>query len=102
VRKALLPLLLLAVLSGPKASAEYRAYQLNITDTEKNKSHLVMSTLDHLQYPRFHPLNKNEAIAYVDSWRCKGNMSNFRAICAKPEPASSLAPAPTTAPKPKS
>lgn len=71
--------------SSPKASAEYRAFELRIDDTEKSKTRIVISVLDHLQYPHYYPLNKNETIAYVDSWMCFENMSNFRKPCPKPD-----------------
>lgn len=71
------------LLSGLKANAEYRAYELKIEDTEKGKSRTVVSTLDNLQYPRFYPLEKNEVISYVDSWMCRENTAN-KPICPKP------------------
>ncbi len=77
--------MLFLALASPKASAEYRAFELKITDTEKNKDRAIISTLDNLQYPRYYPLNKNESIAYVDSWMCYENMSDFTKTCAKPD-----------------
>ncbi len=67
-------------------SAEYRTFELRIDDIEKNKSRTATSTLDHLQYARYFPLQKNEVVVYVDSWMCKGNTSNFKPTCKKPEP----------------
>ncbi|MCB0350932.1 MAG: hypothetical protein KDD38_07100 [Bdellovibrionales bacterium] len=78
-------LLFLTVAASPKASAEYRAFELTITDTDKNKERTVISTLDHLQYPRYYPLMKNEIIAYTDSWMCYENMANFTKTCNKPD-----------------
>lgn len=74
------------------ARSEYRAFELQIEDTEKGKSRTVFSTLDQLQYPRFHALEKNEVIRYVDSWMCFENMSQFRPICKKPDPQTASAP----------
>lgn len=64
-----------------KASAEYRAFELKITDTEKNKERIIISTLDQIQYPRYYPLAKNEIITYENSWMCYDNMSNFKSPC---------------------
>jgi hypothetical protein len=77
--------LTILTLQSQRANAEYRAFELNINDTEKGTTRIVKSTLDHLQYPKLHPVRKNEVIEYVDSWMCYENMSNFRPICAKPE-----------------
>lgn len=73
------------MLTGLSARAEYRAFELSITEIEKNKTRTVISVLDHIQYPRYYPLNKNETIAYVDSWMCFENMSFFRKVCPKPD-----------------
>lgn len=80
--------------SSLKSGAEYRAFELQIDDIEKNKSRSVITVLDHIQYPHYYPLNKNETIAYIDSWMCFDNMSYFRKVCAKPErkPSSDLKP----------
>lgn len=66
--------------------AEYRAFELKIDDAEKNKSRTITSTLDHLQYPKYFSLAKNEVISYVDSWMCLENMANFKPPCPKPGP----------------
>lgn len=87
----------LVILSLPSARAEYRAYELKIENTETNKGRTEISTLDHLQYPRYFPLAAGEKISYVDSWMCRGNTSNFKKPCAKPIRAA----ASTTAASPK-
>jgi hypothetical protein len=108
MRLLLYSILIACIVAGQKAMAEYRAFELKITNTEKNKDYSVVSILDHLQYPKYHPMLKNEVIAYVDSWRCKENMSEFRRPCAKPDrtpallaPKPSAKPAASPAPKPK-
>lgn len=81
-------------------AAEYRTFELRIDDTIKNKSRTVTGTLDHLQYPRYFPLQKGEVAVYVDSWMCKGNTSNFKPTCKKPEPLTPLATQAPSSPNP--
>ena len=89
-------LLITILISSPWARAEYRAYELRLDNTEKGTSRTVISTLDHLQYPRYYPLAKGEVAAYVDSWRCRENMSHFRKTCPKPDRAAASAAPITT------
>lgn len=72
------------LIASPKAGAEYRAFELKIENVEKSKVRTVITTLDHLQYPRLYPVEKDEIVTYVDSWMCRENMSNFRPACPKP------------------
>lgn len=65
------------------AFAEYRVFQLQIDNVETGKTRQVQSTLDHLQYSRLYPLEKNEVITYVDSWMCWENTNNFRPACTR-------------------
>ena len=88
----------LLMLLASKAWAEYRTFELLIENTEKNTSRTVISNMDHLQYPRYYPLQKNETIQYVDSWMCWGNMAHGAPPCRKPgeaEPKSKSASAGT-------
>ncbi len=84
----------LTMISSLSASAEYRAFELRIDNTEKGSSRTVVSVLDHLQYPHFYPLNNNEVAIYADSWMCYENMSYFRRTCPKPDrkPSSATTP----------
>jgi hypothetical protein len=66
------------------AFAEYRAYELVITNSVTGQEKVVLSSLDPDQYRGYHPLSPNEAIAYRDTWMCRGNTSE-KAICPKPE-----------------
>jgi len=67
------------------AHAEYRAFELAIENTEKGTTRTVITTFDQLQYPKYHPVDKNEVVRYVDSWMCFENMSHFKPTCQKPE-----------------
>lgn len=66
------------------AKAEYRAYRLKINNTTTGQERIVLSTLDHIQYPGYHPVNANETVQYVESWMCRGNTSGYKPICAQP------------------
>ncbi len=69
----------------PSSLAEYRAYELVIENTESGTQRTVISTLDQLQYPIYHPLNKKEQVSYVQSWMCWGNSDHSQDICPAPE-----------------
>lgn len=77
---------LILFLLQPSAQAEYRVFQLQITDTQTGKERQVQSTMDHIQYPRYYPLAKDETITLVDSWMCWENTNNFRPACQKLPP----------------
>jgi hypothetical protein len=67
------------------SQAEYRAFELKVENAQGNSSRTVLTILDHLQYPRYYPLAKDEIISIVDSWMCYENSSDFTPICKKPE-----------------
>ena len=67
------------------AFAEYRVYQLEIENSETGQTRNVQSTLDHIQYPRYYPLERDEVISYVDSWMCWENTNGFRPACERTE-----------------
>jgi hypothetical protein len=66
------------------AQAEYRVFTLMIHNEKTNESRQFDSTLDPEQYKTFYPLNANETIVYIDTWRCKGRTSDFKQLCLKP------------------
>jgi len=60
---------ILTLLALP-ALAEYRVFELVITNTTSGQSRKVKSTLDDIQYPTYHPVRKDETIAIEDTWMC--------------------------------
>lgn len=88
---------LLPALISFSAHAEYRAFELVITDSTSGQERIDISTLDPNQYRAYYPVKYTENVKYRATWRCKGNTSG-KPICAKPEsPANKPAPAaPTT------
>lgn len=69
------------------AQAEYRAFELVITDSESGTEKIVLSTLDPNQYRRYYAIKLTETVKYQDTWRCRGNTSWNTPICPKPEKA---------------
>jgi hypothetical protein len=90
-------LLFLSLLALP-ARAEYRAFELVITNTVTGTERIVLATLDPDQYRGYHPLDAGETITYRDTWMCKGNTAE-KQICPKPardeKPSQSPDPKPT-------
>jgi hypothetical protein len=78
-------ILLLTLLFPFMAQAEYRAFELVITDSTSGQERVVLSTLDPNQYRGYYPIKPEEKITYRQTWRCKGNTSGYKAICPKPE-----------------
>lgn len=66
------------------AVAEYRAYELLISNVDKETQRRVITTLDPWQYPGYYPLNPGEVVEYVDSWMCWGSTHGFKPICPRP------------------
>ena len=74
---------LIVILFAPGLSiSEYRAYRLEVENLETGETREVVSTLDHIQYPQYYPLNPNETINYVESWMCWGRTSR-RPACER-------------------
>lgn len=67
------------------APAEYRAFELVITDSTSGQERITLSTLDPLQYRRYYAIKMNDKVTYRATWRCRGNTSWNRPICPKPE-----------------
>lgn len=85
-----LPLLLLL---GPgSALAEYRAYELEVTDIvecrlkkrEKCRRIRVLSSFAPDLYTRTHGGEDRIGVVLMATWMCHGNTSNFRAVCPRP------------------
>jgi hypothetical protein len=66
------------------AHAEYRAFELVITDSATGQERTDLSTLDPNQYRAYHPVKYTESVKYTATWMCKGNTS-YKSICSKPE-----------------
>jgi len=69
-----------------KARAEYRVFQLQVTGPDGVVSKTFPSTLDPEQYRRYHPLPLEMKLSYQETWMCKGNTQDFKALCTNPKP----------------
>lgn len=67
------------------AQAEYRAFELVITDPTTGQERIVISSMNPFEYRRFHPVKIDEQVTYRATWMCKGNTSHFKPVCPKPE-----------------
>ena len=64
--------------------AEYRAFELTITNSTTNQSRVVQTTLDHIQYPMYFHLQKDDRIQIASTWMCRNRTDQFMPICEKP------------------
>ncbi|MDZ4660566.1 MAG: hypothetical protein SGJ18_02985 [Pseudomonadota bacterium] len=74
--------------------AEYRAFELRISNTQTGKNRIVRSILDQGQYPQYYYLSAAEIIEYQDSWMCYERSDHFKPICANPNESQERAPTP--------
>ena len=77
--------------------AEYRVFVLKISKphTDKTKPPIErtqLSTLDPDQYRGYYPVESNEQIEYVDTWRCTGRTGDYQDYCPKPLAGSTTSP----------
>ena len=70
--------------------SEYRVFKLRIVNTKTNKSRIVHSTLDWIQYPEYHHLLRDERIELVDHWMCWKRSDGFDPLCKRPVTADTL------------
>jgi hypothetical protein len=66
------------------AEAEYRVYQLKLTDTQTNKSHEFLSTLMPKQYIFYYPITAFQTLQIVDHWMCWQRSDGFKKLCTRP------------------
>jgi hypothetical protein len=83
------------LLCGTPSSAEYRVFELVITNTQTQDVRTVLSTLDPIQYPRYYPVLATEVVSYTQTWRCYGRTGDFQPYCPNPKAQS---PAPSANP----
>lgn len=81
------------LITGNLSWAEYRAFELKISNTQTGKTRTVRSVLDQGQYPQYYYLSSAEIIEYQDSWMCYERSDNFKPICANPHETSTRTPA---------
>jgi hypothetical protein len=81
------------------SSAEYRAFELKISNSLTGKTRNVRSILDQGQYRQYYYLSPAEIVEYQDSWMCYERSDHFKPICANPHESQDRLPA-AAAPNP--
>lgn len=66
------------------ARAEYRVYQLKITDTLTQKSREVLSTMMPAAYIVYYPIRSSEMVEIVDNWMCWKRSDGYQKLCTRP------------------
>ncbi len=73
------------------AYAEYRVFELEITDQKTGSVRKVKGTLDDIQYRGYYPVAETEEIKIADTWVChKNRTENYRTFCPSPRAPASL------------
>lgn len=67
-----------------QASAEYRVFNLQFTNTKTKKTRQIQSTLDPQQYQSIYQ-PQDETVTYVQTWRCRGRTDQFKPHCQSPD-----------------
>ncbi len=83
---------LLLLLGAGSAFAEYRAYELEVTDIvecrlqkrDKCEPIRVLSSFAPDLYTRTHGGGERLGVVLLATWMCRGDTSNFRAVCPRP------------------
>ena len=72
--------------------AEYRVFELEITDQKTGKARKSVGTLDDIQYRGYYPVGESEQVTIADTWVChKNRTENYRTYCPSPRaPASPM------------
>jgi hypothetical protein len=93
--------------AGPGTDSSLEKTPLDIPPTAPNPKapvpapapKLIQSTLDPNQYPGYYPLEKDESIVYVDTWKCPGRTGDYKPLCQRPSlPLQMPTPEPTLPP----
>ena len=74
------------MLTSP-AFAEYRAFELVISNQTGGQGRVVVTTLDDIQYAGYHHVRKDETVAIQDTWMCWRRSDGPAAICPNPKKA---------------
>ena len=69
---------------APQAQAEYRVFELVITNSTTGQERVEISTLDPNQYRTYFAVRRDESVLYRATWMCKGNTA-FKPVCSRPE-----------------
>lgn len=76
------------------AHAEYRVFELVITNPTTGQERTVRSNLTPAQYRIYYGVNAQETVMYTDTWKCFGNTSH-RPYCPNPKDQGAATSAPS-------
>lgn len=82
--KLIRSLIFIILIPIPASLAEYRAYELVIENPESGTTRKVITTLDPMQYPSYHPVKQDEKVSLARSWMCWGASDYHQDICPAP------------------
>ena len=77
-------LLLLILSTYAQAKAEYRVFELEITNPDTGKKRTVVTTLDPFQYIDYYHVLNRESVYYTRTWMCYGDTSGYKEPCPPP------------------
>ncbi len=72
--------------------ADYRVFVLHLINEKTNVIRQIQTTLDPEQYETIYPLQIDEKLTYVQTWRCRGRTDFFKPHCDAPSPAGASEP----------
>ncbi len=92
----------MSLLTTTIVHAEYRVFLLKLSKPNPDKTQptlerTLLSTLDPVQYRGYYPVEPDEQIEYIDTWRCTGRTGDFQDYCPKPTTADTASPSPQKA-----
>jgi hypothetical protein len=76
------------------AHAEYRVFELVISDPTTGQERTVRSNLTPAQYRAYYGVNAQETVMYTATWKCLGNTSR-KPFCPNPKDQGDAASAPS-------
>jgi len=80
--------LMILLLAFTNVHAEYRAYELEVYDRIEKKTEILRTTFSPLDYLLSHGGEQRLGVIIRASWICWGDTSQFKEICAPPDPIS--------------
>ena len=67
------------------ATAEYRAFELAITNTTTGNVRKVITNLDHYQYAGYNSVGSDETVQIAATWMCWKRSDWMQGICPNPK-----------------
>ena len=84
MRRLQLSCILVSCVFAFQAKAEYRVYELLITDTATGKTRTTIGTLDDQQYRSYYLVKPTETVTLQTHWMCRPRKDYFGTYCPNP------------------